>query len=124
MEFKTNKMKKLSILLLAVLLIGCKKIEEGTIVGKWHEDPSVYVMVMPMVISTGKTTTTTMIPYTIYDGEDFCIRVRGLNKKGKEVEKTYYLDRYNWEKLSEGDSICIDGNCFEEDQTYKKEKKQ
>ena len=116
-------MKKLSILFLLVVLIGCKKQEEGTIVQKWYEEPTVYVMLMPMVISTGKTTTTTMIPYTIYDGEDFCISVKGLNKRGREVTKTYYLDKSKWEEISEGDYVCIDGNCSEDDLTYKKEKK-
>jgi hypothetical protein len=65
-----------------------------------------------------------MIPYIIHDGEDYCISVRGINQKGKEVTKTYYLNSEKWEELSKGDYICIDGNCSEDDLTYRKEKEQ
>ena len=112
--------------LLAVVLLGawgCNRITEGDIVEKWYEPENTYVAIMPMVISTGKTATTIMIPYTIYDGEDYCIKIKGFNKKGKEVTKTLYVRRERWEKLQKGQYFCIDGNCSEDDFSYQKERR-
>lgn len=112
--------------LLAVVLLGawgCNGITEGEIVEKWYEPEEQYLMMMPMVISTGKTTTTIMIPYWIYDGEDYCIKIKGVNKKGKEKFKTVYVRGKRWEKLQKGQYFCIDGNCSEEDFTYEKERR-
>jgi NADPH-dependent 2,4-dienoyl-CoA reductase/sulfur reductase-like enzyme len=123
-NLKLRKGYALYILLGVVLFgaVGCNSVTEGEIVEKWYEPENSYVAIMPMMISNGKTTTTMMIPYYIYDGEDYCIKIKGIDKKGKERTKTLYVRRERWQDLDKGQYFCIDGDCSEDDFTYKKEK--
>lgn len=113
----------LYLVLALVICVGCNNITEGEIIEKWYEPEHNYVTIMPVTISNGKTTTTMMIPYYIYDGEDYCIKIKGINKKGKEKIKTIYVRGEHWQKLDKGQCFRIDGDCSEKDFTYKKEKR-
>lgn len=59
------------------------------------EDSS--VIMMPMVISTGKTTTTVMTPTYVHHPESF----RVVIKNGKEIED-FYVDKKTYEQLKVG----------------------
>ena len=91
----------------------------GNVVEKWHEPESHYMMLMPMTISTGKSTTTMIIPYYIHDNEDWCIKVTGIGVKGDTITRTYYVDEMAFDTLSVGEFICVDGACDDDENNTK-----
>ena len=101
------------------LFTSCQKMKYGNVVEKWHEPGSHYMMLMPMTISTGKSTTTMMIPYYIHDNEDWCIKVTGIGVKGDTITRTYYVDKMAFDTLSVGKFICVDGACDDDENNTK-----
>ena len=85
----------------------------------YGEPENTYVSLIPMVISTGKTTTTTLIPYIIHDSEDWCIKVTGIGVKGDTITRTYYVDKMAFDTLSVGKFICVDGDCDDDENNTK-----
>ena len=116
------KTKIFLLVLVLISLISCQKQKYGTITEKWHEPARTYVMLMPMTISSGKTFTTILIPYVIYDNEDWCIKVNRVTEKGDTISRDYYVSPGAYDTLNVGKFICIDGNCDEEDNNNKKER--
>lgn len=107
-------------LLCAVFLFtSCQKMKYGNVVEKWYEPECSYVMIRPMTISNGKTTTTMMIPYNIHDNEDYCIKVTGIGVKGDTITRTYYVDKMAFDTLSVGEFICVDGACDDDENNTK-----
>ncbi len=108
-------------LIIITLLFSCQRpLEKGVIVEQWHEDARVYPLIIPVVISTGKTRTVIPIPYIIHDGEDWCIKVNGLARNGDTITNTYYINLSLYGKISVGDSIKV-STLSEEDMSYEKE---
>ena len=101
------------------LFTSCQKMKYGNIVEKWYEPENHYMMLMPMTISTGKSTTTMMIPYYIHDNEDWCIKVTGIGTKGDTITRTYYVDKMAFDTLSVGKFICVDGACDDDENNTK-----
>lgn len=104
--------------MISLFLLSCQKQKYGTITEKWHEPARTYMMLMP--VSTGKVTV--LIPYFIYDNEDWCIKVNGVTEKGDTVNRTYYVSPEAYDTLNVGKFICIDGNCNEKDNNNTKER--
>ena len=75
----------------------------GVVEAKRYEPPSNFIMLMPIVISNGKTTSTIFIPYVFYDDEDFVVTIGGPNSKGEYDTKRYYVDKATYNELSVGD---------------------
>ena len=111
------------IIIITITLFGCSKIKEGQVIEKWYEPESMDLVLLPSTIINGKSTIIIMLPYYIYDGEDFCIKVKGINNKGDEVIKNFYIAKESYDSLSVGQYICIDGDCLDDDPTYKKVRK-
>lgn len=101
------------------LFTSCQKMKYGNVVEKWYEPESHYMMLMPMTISTGKSTTTIMIPYYIHDNEDWCIKVTGIGVKGDTITRTYYVDKIAFDTLSVGKFICVEGACDDDENNTK-----
>jgi hypothetical protein len=62
-----NKLKSITryvlyMVLGCVILLGCNHLEEGTVVNKHYEPMEKNLIIMPLVTSNGKTTTTIMLP--------------------------------------------------------------
>lgn len=112
-------MKNIIFLFICLILISCNKLEEGTIIEKKYEPARTYVMLMPMIIFTGKSTTTIMIPYVIYDNEDFIIKVKGYDNEGKYREENFYISKIEYDKLNVGQYICVKGKCTEDNNNKK-----
>jgi len=98
-------MKKILILLF-ILLIGCNEIDKGIVVGKRYEPTQTYTTIIPLVISTGKSVTTIMIPYVITDNEDYILKV-----KDNEIVREVYVSKQCYEKLDTGDVWIKDSDC-------------
>lgn len=103
-------MKKLVILLTALAMTSC--IKEGVIVEKAYEIETEYVTFLPIAMYNGKTTTTVFIPYLIHDNEDFVIKIKGVNKRGKVRYSTLYINKDQLDTLMIGDYLCIDKDCL------------
>lgn len=98
------------------------RLDEGEVVAKWYEPAETRVMLMPMTTLMGKTTITTMIPYTVYDGEDYCVKVKGTYHN-KDHTETWYVTEQKYNAINNGDWICIKDDCSHEDMTYRKVRK-
>jgi hypothetical protein len=94
--------------------------EYGNVVEKWHEPKTNSMMIMPIVIPSGKTYTTIMVPYYIQDNEDWCVKVTGIGEKGDTITKTYYVTPAAYDTLSIGKFFCVDGACNEDNNNVKK----
>ncbi len=70
-------MKKLTTLLIILSLLSCQKLKYGNVIEKWYEPDRTYIMLIP--ISTGKSMI--VMPYVIFDREDYCIKVHGIGVK-------------------------------------------
>lgn len=120
-------MKKLVYLLLIsilILFIGCKNsMKNGTIIKKWYEPDNTQILYIPFVVTDGKYTKTILIPYLIYDKEDFCIKVRGVNYVGDTITKTFFINKSSYDTLNVGDYIHVDDYCDADKNNTKIEKK-
>ena len=80
-------------------LLGCSKMDEGTIVNKEIEPENTffYLMPIPHTMSTGKIITTffTYVPILMYDDKDYVITIESANKKGDIVHKKFYVPQYD-----------------------------
>lgn len=110
-------MKKLLIISI-ILLSACSDIKEGIVEEKVYEPENWFMTIIP--IYTGKS----MIPfpYNVYDGEDFIIRVRGINSKGDTIIKSVYVSPERYNSISIGDSICIENECLSDNNNIKEKK--
>ncbi len=98
---------------------SCQKLKYGNVVEKWYE-PS-HIDIQYMLIPTGNNMTTLM-PVTIFDGEDWCINVKGVGTEGDTITRTYYLTEEEYNKISIGKFICIEGSCDEDTNNKEVEK--
>lgn len=109
-------MKKIIVLVVILIaMISCKKIDEGKVVEKWHEPATNTLMLIPQKI--GDITITQQ--YWVYDDEDFCVKIEGLNQKGKIKKKTLYLDKKMWETVDVGQNIIINDKNWTKDEDKK-----
>lgn len=112
-------MKKLLIILTVTLLgMSCNNLEEGTVISKYYERTRTTKVLIPETSGY----TTFIVPYVIYDGADWTVNVKGLDKNGKEVITKYYTTREIWWNISKGDHILINKNFSKSDTSYKKVK--
>lgn len=89
-------MKKIIFLCAALLMLmltftGCvEKITEGEVVEKNFTPAHVQPRVIPVIISNGKTTTTTMIPYMYYYPDTWSITIQNWDEKENEILTATY----------------------------------
>ncbi len=80
-------MKLITIALVLTLLAACNHLDSGEVLSKTYEPAATFLMIMPMVIDDKGNTI--MIPYIIYDNEDWTLNVRGRYEGESRVEKVY-----------------------------------
>lgn len=114
-------MKKFLIVFLSLIAFAsCSNIQEGRIIKKWYEPARTWVSVVPIVTSTGKTTTTTMVPMVHYDDEDYCIKIeKYVEDKEKYVTRTVYLTKEEYNNVELDDWFCISRDCKTKDRIEK-----
>lgn len=67
-------MKKL--LFAAIVLTGCSKMKEGTVIEKIYQAPDEYMMTQTTYIQSGNTMMPIMSTYWVFDDEDYILKVR------------------------------------------------
>lgn len=82
-EDRFKKASKLTALAAAVALTaaGCEPpFKNGTVEDKRHEDPYTYLMFIPLTTCSKDSCTTTLIPYFIFDDEDWVLTLKNCDK--------------------------------------------
>lgn len=122
-----NKAEKLRAtahaLLICVILTGCNRLEEGVVVDKHYEPTEQIVTILPLVMSTGTSVTTIMMPYTMIDNEDYVLHIKGVYK-GKEVVEQVYTSKECYEQMRVGDRWTKTQYCSFSDNNNVKERRE
>ena len=119
-------MKKWFILVLAALVLllsACSpKITSGEVYDKEHRDAFVTVSFYPLVTYNGKTSTTTMVPYTVYYPERWVIFIKSF-EDGEWLTEDFYVSETVYNSINIGDMFEYDENRGDlTDEPYTKEK--
>ncbi len=110
------------IVLACVLFTSCNHLEEGEVIGRHYEPTTQNIMILPLIMSNGKTKTTMMIPYLVTDYEDYVLHVKGLYK-GEEVIEQVYVTKECYNNLQNGGTWYKDDNCSFSDDNNTKERR-
>ena len=121
-NLKTKLSYALYTVLACVLLISCNHLEEGIVVGRHYEPTEQNMVIMPLIMSNGKTTTTMMIPYFVTDYEDYVLHIKGVYK-GEEVIEQVYVTKDCYERLQNGGTWYKDDSCSFSDDNNTKERR-
>lgn len=107
-------MKKIVIILI-LFLISCSNLKEGEIYKKEFTPKHTQMILMPIIISTGKTTMTSLVPMWFYFPDSYSVGIKKYNEEKKEYEtRTIYIDKNVYELVNIGNwyKVC-DYDCDE-----------
>lgn len=119
--------KVLSLVIMICIIIVCfsgcvnKDINEGIIISKEFTPAHSEIIMMPMVVSNGKSTSTVIVPYIYYYNDKWEITIQGV-ANGEIVKETYRVKEEVYEKVSLGDNFKFEESMNPESKEYTKEK--
>lgn len=119
----TELMKKILLVLVVILLfVSCDRpIHEGEVVAKRYEEATRRFMLMPVAFPTGKTVSVRMIPFLIYDDEDFIVNIQKYD--GEETRtRTLYVTQEVFNAVSIGSWLVVDERMDSNDPDIKERK--
>lgn len=119
-------MKKIctAILLVFVLFLSsCSpKITSGEVYDKEYRESFVTVSVYPVVTYNGKTSTTIMVPYTVYYPERWVVFIKSF-EDGEWITEDFYVSEAVYNSIRIGDIFKYDENRGDlTDEPHTKEK--
>ena len=119
--------KKLLVLSLIVLLLvstcSCgQKLTEGEVYSKEFMEARTQVRLIPMVISNGKTTTTTVLPYVYHYPDRWLIKIREPNGDGTYITAEYYISKEVYDSVNIGDTFFYDPDRDFKNEPYTRER--
>ena len=120
-------MKRIIGMLLCVLVVvslcGCSnEITEGEVYEKEYQEEYTTVMMLPLVISNGKTTTTTMMPYLVSYPERYVIFIKAYQDDEWKTED-FYVSKEVYDGTTIGDMFLYDEERGDlQDEPYTKER--
>lgn len=122
-------MKKYLVLFLtfALLISLCAcghKLTEGEVYDKEFKEARTLVMMIPIVHSNGKTTTTHIIPYMYYYPDRWIIRIREPNGDGTYLTDEYYTTKEVYDSVNIGDTFSYDPDRDFENEPYTRERQE
>lgn len=99
-------MKTRSLILIAILIVGLcgcsKQIKEGEVLTKEFHPQQTTVILMPLVMGTGKTVTTTLIPIPFLLPDSWSITFKACDGD-KWRERTVWVSREVYDAVNKGD---------------------
>lgn len=119
-----NKIICLACLTFVFLLIcGCSPtISEGEVYAKEYREAFTTVQCYPIVIYNGKTTTTMIIPYTVYYPERWVVFIKSF-EDGEWLTEDYFVSENIYNSINVGDIFVYDESRGDlKDEPYTKEK--
>lgn len=107
---KKTRNSTITCLLAILCFVSCSKtvpkLKEGYVIEKWYEPTRTYVTMMPMVVSNGKSSTVIMIPFSITDYADWCLKIRG-KYNNEEMIEIIYVSQNQYDSLSLGSHLKL-----------------
>ena len=105
-------MKKIICALICILLVvslcGCSNsITEGEVYKKEYREAYTTVMMLPLVISNGKTITTTMIPYSVHYPDRYVVFIKAYQDEEWKTED-FYVSKEVYDSINIGDMFLYD----------------
>ena len=99
------------------LLAGCSPgITEGRVYNKVHHPEDVQIYLMPIVVSNGNSTTTTMVPMTQYYPETWEIDIKQYSKEEKKyLTEDFYVSKEVYDSVKEGTYFKFEDNMGDSD---------
>lgn len=116
-------MKKILLLVMVLLLSGCNKLEEGNIIEMEYNEPYTQLMFIPIIVSSGNSTTTMIVPFYVFHPEKWKIKIEG-DYNGETRSETYYISEQRYNELNIGDFVTTDETFSTDDGSYKIKKSQ
>lgn len=119
---------KRSIALLALmltLLVGCgERITRGEVIDKKYTKAHTQVMMIPLVMSSGKTITTTIIPYIYRYPDRWEITIQQHDTEdGVRVTATYRVTQEVYDAVNLHDEFVYDKDMEPKEPEYTRERK-
>ena len=127
MSYIEREVKKIILLALCLIMLlslcSCSnKIIEGEVYEKEYREKITTIMSLPLVISNGKTTTTTIIPYVVHYPERYVIHIKAF-QDGEWVTEDFYVSKDVYDTINVGDMFVFDeGRGDLEEEPYTKER--
>jgi len=108
-----------------ISMLSCEDgINEGEVYAKEYEPARTQLIMTPMIVSTGKTTITTMTPMYVYDDEDYVIHIHKFNEETQEFDtNTFYTDNVTYNQINVGDWFVYDEELYTADDPDIKKRK-
>lgn len=112
-------------LLLVVSLCGCSNvITEGEVYEKEYREEYTAVVMLPLVISNGKSSTITMIPYIVRYPDRYVIFIKAYQDEEWKTED-FYVSKEVYDSINIGDMFLYDEERGDlQDEPYTKERKE
>ena len=113
-------------LIISVIMCSCEyKVTSGEVVGKEYQPAYNTTAFMPIVISNGKTTTTTMVPYVIRYSDNWFITIYGYSEKdNKYIEETHRVTKEVYDSVEIGSYFEYNKKMEPSEPEYVKEKRE
>ena len=122
-----RKLICLLMVLITCLSVFCScgnKITEGEVHEKEYREEFTTIMSFPLVISNGKTTTTTIIPYVVHYPERYVIHIKAF-QDGEWVTEDFYVSKDVYDTINVGDMFEYDEERGDlQDEPYTKERQE
>jgi len=110
-------------IILIVSLCGCSTITEGEVYEKEYREAHTQIMMLPLNISNGKTSSTIMVPYFIRYPERYVILIKAYQDE-KWVTEDFYVSKEVYDTINIGDMFLYDEDRGDlQDEPYTKERK-
>ena len=112
-------------ILLVVSLCGCSNtITEGEVYEKEYREAHTQVMILPLIISNGKTTSTIMVPYFVHYPDRYVIFIKAYQDKEWKTED-FYVSKEVYDSIKIRDMFLYDVERGDlQDEPYTKERKE
>lgn len=112
-------------LLLVVSLCGCSNvITEGEVYEKEYREEYTAVVMLPWVISNGKSSTKTMIPYIVRYPDRYVIFIKAYQDEEWKTED-FYVSKEVYDSINIGDMFLYDEKRGDlQNEPYTKERKE
>lgn len=111
------------VLSVALALCGCDEITEGEVYQKEYREAYTTVMILPFVISNGKTTKTYAVPYFVHYPDRYVVFIKAY-QDGEWKTEDFYVSKEVYDTINIGDMFLYDKDRGDlQDEPYTKKRK-
>jgi len=88
---------------------GCTpEITDGIIITKIYEPATEEMSLLPIAVPSGKSTSIMLIPYMIYDDEDYIIEIQKvMDNRNVPVSRRLYITKEEFDSVNIGDTFVV-----------------